>query len=249
MNKGKFLITSWLKEGDAIFSPLANLLTIFLAFCTIIAVIFEAYWHISGNKPKEGAIAFIVFILGLLFKWLPYLALVFGSLFVFNKWRLLMKRNIDVEIKITALSTQVKVLEAEITGQIQVLKQKPLELFVDNSTKPIETLYDFQGDWYRNSNTLVVRDNDAGGLTKIGVNWDNYQFTFKTRIVKGASGWIVRANNLNDYYLIQINSLGSIVSIVRRIPQIEFRENVRNAAGALPIVTSQANGSIIKIYQ
>lgn len=66
--------------------------------------------------------------------------------------------------------------------------------------------WDFEGWRLAGKGTLVVTGSDAGGITKVGSHWENYSFTFKARIINKCLGVIVRANDLNNYYMFQIRA-------------------------------------------
>lgn len=52
---------------------------------------------------------------------------------------------------------------------------------------------------------LSVSESQDGGITKKGFSWADYEFSFETKVIKYASGWIVRAENRNKYFMIQLN--------------------------------------------
>lgn len=67
--------------------------------------------------------------------------------------------------------------------------------------------WDYEGPWrLPEKGTLVVTGSDAGGITKIGSHWENYTFTFKAKIINKCLGVIVRAIDLNNYYMFQIRA-------------------------------------------
>jgi hypothetical protein len=49
-----------------------------------------------------------------------------------------------------------------------------------------------------------VTGSDEGGITKVGSRWENYTFSFRARIISKCIGFIVRAQDLNSYYMFQI---------------------------------------------
>jgi len=51
-----------------------------------------------------------------------------------------------------------------------------------------------------------TRRDTGGGITKIGAQWENYTFTIKARILKECLGVVVRAQDLNNYYMLQIGT-------------------------------------------
>lgn len=50
---------------------------------------------------------------------------------------------------------------------------------------------------------LSVSGSDVGGFTKKGFSWTDYEFSFETKVIKEASGWIIRANG-NDFLMMQL---------------------------------------------
>ncbi len=52
---------------------------------------------------------------------------------------------------------------------------------------------------------LSVSDSPDGGITKKGFSWNDYEFSFDTKIIEKNAGWIVRAENRSKYLMIQIN--------------------------------------------
>lgn len=51
---------------------------------------------------------------------------------------------------------------------------------------------------------LSVSESQDGGISKKGFSWNDYQFSFKTKIISKNSGWIIRAENRNKYIMIQL---------------------------------------------
>jgi len=94
--------------------------------------------------------------------------------------------------------------------------------FTDNFSGDLQANWDYEGPWrIAEKNTLLVTGSDAGGLAKVGATWENYTFTFDARITNTCLGVIVRAQDLNNYYMFQINT--DAISPHRRvaIPLIE----------------------------
>lgn len=77
--------------------------------------------------------------------------------------------------------------------------------FADNFGGDLKSVWDFEGPWrVAERNTLLVTGSDTGGITKVGAMWENYTFTFKARIINECLGVVVRAQDLNNYYMFQI---------------------------------------------
>jgi hypothetical protein len=85
------------------------------------------------------------------------------------------------------------------------LRQQFVSGFSDNFKENLQDNWDFRGPWrIVEKGTLLVTGSNEGGITKAGIHWENYVFTFKARIIKGCLGVIVRAQDLDDYYMFQI---------------------------------------------
>lgn len=54
-------------------------------------------------------------------------------------------------------------------------------------------------------NILSVGSSDNGGITKKGFDWTDYEFSFETRVIKKASGWIIRAGDRGNFFMVQLN--------------------------------------------
>src|SRR5690606_31679835 len=68
--------------------------------------------------------------------------------------------------------------------------------------------WEFQGNspWHTTTEgELVITGSHDGGITKVGHQWENYDLTFRARIIHNCIGVIVRAANLNNYYMLQIH--------------------------------------------
>lgn len=68
--------------------------------------------------------------------------------------------------------------------------------------------WDYEGPWRVDDHKLIVTGSDAGGLTKRGALWENYTFAFEAKIINGCIGVVVRARDLDNYYMMQINEEG-----------------------------------------
>jgi hypothetical protein len=77
--------------------------------------------------------------------------------------------------------------------------------FRDDFSENLNFNWDFVGPWrVAEKNTLLVTGSDAGGLTKVGATWENYTLSFDARITERCLGVIVRAQDLDNYYMFQI---------------------------------------------
>lgn len=78
--------------------------------------------------------------------------------------------------------------------------------FTDSFKKDPKINWDYRGSWtIADDNILVITGADEGGITKKGADWENYTISFKAKIINGRLGVIVRAYDLNNYYMLQIN--------------------------------------------
>jgi hypothetical protein len=80
--------------------------------------------------------------------------------------------------------------------------------FRDNFKDSLKTNWDFKGNWrIPEKGTLLVTGPDgSGGITKVGAQWENYTFTFKARIIRDCLGVIVRAQDLDNYFMFQLRN-------------------------------------------
>lgn len=86
------------------------------------------------------------------------------------------------------------------------LNSRFITRFKDSFNGDPRANWDFEGPWrIAEPNTLLVTGSDAGGLTKVGATWENYTFTFDARITHQCIGVVIRAQDLNNYYMLQIN--------------------------------------------
>ncbi|NLO02362.1 MAG: DUF1080 domain-containing protein [Bacteroidales bacterium] len=80
-------------------------------------------------------------------------------------------------------------------------------VFTDDFKKPIEHNWDHLGPWrITTENELYVTGSDEGGLTKKGAYWENYNFKFEAKILNCCIGVIIRAKDLQNYYMFQITT-------------------------------------------
>lgn len=80
--------------------------------------------------------------------------------------------------------------------------------FSDNFKGSLQTNWDFNGNWRipEKGTLLVTGPDDSGGITKVGAHWENYTISFKARIIRNCLGVIIRAKDLDNYFMIQINT-------------------------------------------
>lgn len=80
--------------------------------------------------------------------------------------------------------------------------------FSDKFKVSLQTNWDFNGNWRipEIGTLLVTGPDDSGGITKVGAQWENYTFSFKARIIRDCLGVIIRAKDLDNYFMFQINT-------------------------------------------
>lgn len=85
----------------------------------------------------------------------------------------------------------------------------------------LENNWDFFGTWKIIDEKLLITGADQGGITKKGSDWENYTLTFKAKITCSCLGVVVRARDLNNYYMLQINKKHIVPHLRASIPQIK----------------------------
>jgi hypothetical protein len=149
---------------------------------------------------------------------LGFLAKIFSW---FNQGAIQYVYNHFVEFCLVTLSTFVLVIWIWVSR----LHKRFIMGFKDSFKSNIEQNWDYEGWHVTENHELVVTGSDAGGLTKVGAFWENYTLTFKSKILNKCIGVIVRAQDLNNYYMFQIKN--NIIRPHRRVsvPSIEFEKN------------------------
>jgi len=106
--------------------------------------------------------------------------------------------------------------------------------------------WDAPGTWE------VVKDKDVSalriqglGFLKKGQQWDNYKVEFEIKVNKESAGWVLRAQNSNNFYLFKLGSekakaipKNSLVKYIRSDAQYLNslkREDAPGAAGVTPL--------------
>ncbi len=106
------------------------------------------------------------------------------------------------------------------------LNIKFFNTFRDDFKKDLKE-WDYIGSWKIFDTSLVVTGSDEGGITKNGILWENYTLSFKAKIENHCIAVIIRAQDLNNYYMLQITN--QKIRPHRRV--------------AVPIVSTQPNQS------
>ncbi|MFH0968921.1 MAG: family 16 glycoside hydrolase [Patescibacteria group bacterium] len=89
--------------------------------------------------------------------------------------------------------------------EVKTIKSKLKVVFKEKLKNSLHENWDFTGDWKIEDGELSVTNSEAGGITKNGSFWENYVFEFETKMIKDFSGWIVRAKDIDNYFMFQIN--------------------------------------------
>lgn len=77
--------------------------------------------------------------------------------------------------------------------------------FKDDFEKDFSKNWDYQGKWELvHGGELSVTQSEMGGITRVDHLWMDYRFEFTAVIVHDRIGWIVRAQDLFNYYMIQL---------------------------------------------
>lgn len=87
------------------------------------------------------------------------------------------------------------------------INSKLTTVFKDNFKEPLNRNWDIIGPWeITNDDYLHVTGSDQGGITKKGAYWENYIFSFEAKIINSCIGCVIRATDLNNYYMFQITN-------------------------------------------
>jgi len=79
--------------------------------------------------------------------------------------------------------------------------------FEDKLDAPINKSWDFEGAWsITQEGDLYITNSERGGLSKKGAFWENYEFSFEANLLNDCLGVIVRAQDLNNYFMVQITA-------------------------------------------
>lgn len=158
----------------------------------------------SGFRFVEEYIAIVL-------KWIGYvtgIAVLFGIVSRFFEWGnkgpfLYLKNNLQ-SIWMWAITAAVLLLLIWTS----LLRRRFKGGFRDNFKNSLQTNWDFKGKWrILEKGTLTVTGPDgSGGITKVGAQWENYTFTFKARIISRCLGVIIRAQDLDNYFMFQVNT-------------------------------------------
>ncbi len=96
-------------------------------------------------------------------------------------------------------------VEQKIGGRIVRRERYNKLLFKDDFKADLEKNWEYEGEWRIDSGELRITRSERGGITRVGHQWDDYSFHFTGIIVNQFIGWLVRAQDLFNYYMLQIN--------------------------------------------
>jgi len=106
--------------------------------------------------------------------------------------------------------------------------------YKDKFKGDLDSNWDYEGSWTRpDKGVLCVTDSHIGGITKVGSLWENYIFEFDTRIMNDCSSWIIRAKDLDNYYMFQCRE--DVIRPHRQFSGIKIETKTEN--GAIRMVT------------
>ena len=114
---------------------------------------------------------------------------------------MLLMQNVE-GLWIIAISVTVLLLIVWVSR----LHRRFIRGYHDTFKHDLRTNWDFEGQWRipEKRTLLVTGPDDPGGITKAGAHWQNYTLSFSARIMRDCLGVIVRAQDLNNYYMFQI---------------------------------------------
>ena len=158
-------------------------------------------WKLLGN-----------FVDLLIIHWMTLVPLLFGMLFAiliallyyFKFYRF--KKYIA-----TSLENNFRKDLRSINDKISHLESYVSMVFEDDFTTDLQKNWHYKGKWdLVPGGGLSVTQSEKGGITRVGQLWTDYSFEFTAVIATTVEehqciGWIVRAQDLSNYYMIQLN--------------------------------------------
>jgi len=161
-----------------------------------------------------------------------------------------------------------KQAEAKKAEELRVAKAKEEALRQQQSARRAESVHEnFIGpldQWDAPATWEIVKDKDVSalrvqglGFLKKGQQWDNYKVEFDIKINKESAGWVLRAQNSNNFYLFKLGSekakaipKNSLVKYIRMDAQYLNslkREDAPGAAGVTPLSIKVRNKDYYKV--
>lgn len=133
--------------------------------------------------------------------WASLVLVVFGILV----W-ILYRRVYRLKRHTAASSTNFQKDLTTLHGRVSHLESYVVGCFEDDFKKDLNTNWEYLGRWKPEpGGTLSVTQSEQGGITRVGRLWMDYSFEFTAVIVDRCIGWIVRAQDLFNYYMIQLD--------------------------------------------
>jgi len=86
----------------------------------------------------------------------------------------------------------------------QLERQVARVVFVENFDTTWENRWDFKGNWHVDSDGVIITQSHHGGITRRGREWGNYTVEFRAQVLSMNMGIIVRAQDLDNYYMLQL---------------------------------------------
>jgi hypothetical protein len=163
---------------------------------TKIKKLWHDVWHDPvWSKVISGLIvALVIFIASMIYGAIKGLSLFVGLYYILN---------FDVSLIIWICL----ILILYLFYRISKLSRYVAITFKDNFKRNLTKNWDYTGRWELvQKNQLLVTASDIGGITKVGQLWCDYRFEFDVLIVNDRIGWIVRAQDLFNYYMIQLTN-------------------------------------------
>ncbi len=111
---------------------------------------------------------------------------------------------------ISILYSKISHIERYATSldhKLRHLKGHVAILFEEDFKTDLEKNWHYEGQWkIISGGGLSVTQSEKGGITKVGHLWTDYSFEFTAVIVHQYIAWLVRAQDLSNYYMIQLNT-------------------------------------------
>lgn len=166
---------------------------------------FKKIWPIvSGILMSIGPLTLLIGYFSKLFEW--------G-----NKYLFVYVREHYLIVWLISLTIIVLVFAIWIV----IMNRRRRLTFSDSFKGRVENKWDFFGSWrIIDDSTLIITGADQGGITKKGADWENYTLTFNAKITCNCLGVIIRARDVNNYYMLQINKKHIVPHLRASIPQI-----------------------------
>lgn len=104
----------------------------------------------------------------------------------------------------SAVGITLALLLLTVWRKVARLENHVAMTFQDNFRRGLGK-WEYEGQWtIAAGNELSVTQSEVGGITRVGHLWGDYSFEFRAVIVHHGIGWIVRAQDLFNYYMIQL---------------------------------------------